>query len=162
MDKIKVGVIGCGSIGVYHIAGYQKTGKAEVKAICDIKKDVLDAAKSKYGIKKAFTDYRDLLDMDDLDAVSVCLPNYLHHPVTVDAFDAGKHVLCEKPMAISVDGALKMIEARDRAKKKLLIGLTQRFRNGSKLLKSHIEAGELGEVYFAKCGYLRRTGIPGR
>jgi len=161
MDKIKVGVIGCGSIGVYHIASYHKSGKAEVTAICDINSDVLEKVKSEYRVKKAFTDYRKLLDVGDLDAVSICLPNRLHYPVTVEAFDAGKHVLCEKPMAMNTDEALKMIEARDRAGKKLLIGLTQRFRNGSRVLKSHIDAGELGEIYFAKCGYLRRSGIPG-
>lgn len=161
METLNVGVIGCGSIGVYHIENYQKTGKAEVVAVCDVDENALDRAKAKYGVGKGYKAYEDLLDRKDVDAVSVCLPNYLHAPVTVAAFKAGKHVLCEKPMAMRADESMQMIEARDAVGKRLMLGLTQRFRTDAQLLRKHIQAGELGEIYYAKCGYLRRSGIPG-
>ena len=161
MDKLGVGVIGCGSIGVYHIDRFQKLANVEVVAVCDTDEAVLDRAKAEYGVSKGYRDYRGLLDRKDVDAVSVCLPNYLHCPVSVEAFDAGKHVLCEKPAATCADEAIRMVEAGEKAGKKLMIALCQRFRGDAQLLKAHIESGALGEIYYAKCGYLRRSGIPG-
>jgi predicted dehydrogenase len=161
MEKVQVGVIGCGSIGAYHITSYQKTNKAEVVALCDVEETTLKAAQAKYNISKGYLDYKDLLSDSNVEAVSVCLPNRLHSMVTVDALKAGKHVLCEKPPAINASETQRMFDTRDKTGKKLLIGLTMRFRNDSCALKSHIDAGELGEVYYAKCGYLRRSGIPG-
>ncbi len=160
MERVRVGVIGCGSIGTWHIDRLQKAG-AEVVAICDIRQDRLEQVKAEFEVPKAYTDYEDLLARKDLEAVVVALPNYLHKPVTVAAFQAGKHVLCEKPTAMNTAEVEEMLSARDRAGKKLLIGLTQRFRDSSRVLKEHIAAGELGDVYYAKCGYLRRSGIPG-
>ncbi|HID11632.1 MAG TPA: Gfo/Idh/MocA family oxidoreductase, partial [Candidatus Latescibacteria bacterium] len=160
MEKVQVGVIGCGSIGTWHIERFQKAG-AEVVAICDIRRDRLEQVKADYKVPKSYIDYEDLLARKEVDAVVVALPTYLHKPVTVAAFEVGKHVLCEKPAAMNTAEVEEMLSARDQAGKKLLIGLTQRFRNSSHVLKEHIEAGELGEVYYAKCGYLRRSGIPG-
>ncbi|MFH1007335.1 MAG: Gfo/Idh/MocA family oxidoreductase [Candidatus Latescibacterota bacterium] len=161
MDPIGIGVIGCGGIGRIHLDAYRKLENARVVAVCDVDTGALGRAKAEHGVKRAFEDYRALLDRKDVDAVSVCLPNYLHCPVTVDAFAAWKHVLCEKPAATSTDEAIRMIEAGEQAGKQLLIGLCQRFHGGSQVLKAHIESGELGEIYYAKCGYLRRSGIPG-
>lgn len=161
MAKVRVGVIGCGSIGVYHISSYQKVPNAEVVAICDADEATLGMAKQKYGVNQTYKDYRELLAKKDIDAVSVCLPNRLHSIVSVAAFEAGKNVLCEKPMAINAKEAQRMIDASKKANKKLQIGLTFRFQNRSRVLKEHVDAGELGEVYYAKCGCLRRSGIPG-
>ncbi|MBO3803606.1 MAG: Gfo/Idh/MocA family oxidoreductase [Candidatus Brockarchaeota archaeon] len=161
MGKVKVGVIGCGSIGVYHIASYKKVPNVEVAAICDIDEPTLRKAKEDFGVENAYKDYRDLLSRKEVDAVSVCLPNRLHSIVSVAAFEAGKHVLCEKPTAINAKEAQRMIDASKKAGKKLLIGLTFRFQNRSRVLKEHVEAGELGSVYYSKCGCLRRSGIPG-
>jgi len=161
LAKVRVGVIGCGSIGVYHIASYQKVPTAELAAICDIDEKALSDAKEKFGVSQTYRDYRKLLAKKDIDAVSVCLPNRLHSIVSVAAFEAGKHVLCEKPMAINAKEAQRMVDASKKANKKLQIGLTFRFQNRSRVIKEHIEAGELGEVYYAKCGCLRRSGIPG-
>jgi len=161
MEKVKVGVIGCGSIGIYHISSYKKVPNVEVVALCDINEVTLNQAKTRFGVDHVYKDYHDLLSRKDLDAVSVCLPNRLHSIVSIAAFEAGKHVLCEKPTAINANEAQKMIDASKKADKKLLIGLTFRFQNRSRVLKKHIEAGELGDVYYAKCGCLRRSGIPG-
>ena len=103
MERVRVGVIGCGSIGTWHIDRLQKAG-AEVVAICDIRQDRLEQVKAEFEVPKAYTDYEDLLARKDLEAVVVALPNYLHKPVTVAAFQAGKHVLCEKPTAMNTAG----------------------------------------------------------
>ena len=161
MDKVGIGVIGCGAIGRIHMERFQKVPNAQVVAVADVDQAALDRAKAEYGVSKAYQDYGDLLARKDVDAVSVCLPNFLHCPVTVDAFEAGKHVLCEKPTATHTDEAIRMIEAGEKAGRKLMIGLCQRFNGSSQVLKAHIESGELGEIYYAKCGYLRRSGIPG-
>jgi len=161
VEKVRVGIIGFGSIGKFHIERFKKLPNAEVIAVCDIDKKELEYARTKYGIELLFEDYHDLLAKENIDAVLICLPNRLHAPVTIEALKAGKHVLCEKPPALTAKEVKEMFEASKKYGKKLLIGLTMRFRNRSQVLKSYIDGGALGEVYYAKCGYLRRSGIPG-
>jgi predicted dehydrogenase len=91
----------------------------------------------------------------------VCIPNRYHAPVTIAAFEAGKHVFCEKPMALNFAEAQMMLHAAEKNERKLLIGLNSRFEGNSQILKRHVENNELGEIYYAKCGFLRRSGIPG-
>jgi predicted dehydrogenase len=98
-------------------------------AICDIDAKALSDAKAKFGVSQAYKGYRELLAKKDIDAVSVCLPNRLHSIVSVAAFEAGKHVLCEKPMAINAKEAQRMVDAAKKANRKLQIGLTFRFQN---------------------------------
>ena len=101
MAKLKVGVIGCGSIAQHrHIPEYLWNNQVELVALCDINEERATEIAEKYQVQ-AFTDYKELLKMEELDAVSVCTPNYLHAPISIDALNAGKHVLCEKPMATS-------------------------------------------------------------
>ncbi len=116
---LKVGIVGVGNIGVNHLKAYMACRKARVVAIADIKGDLVKSVASKYGIERFFTDYRDLLALKDVDAVSVCTPPFAHAPVTCDAAAAGKHVLCEKPMAMNSREARKMVESCKRAGVKL-------------------------------------------
>lgn len=160
MDTLRVGIIGTGSIGMVHLDTYSKLPGYKVAAVCDIRETALDAAKAKSGAV-GYSDYEKLVAQADLDVVAVCLPNYLHAPATIAALNAGKHVFVEKPMAYDVKAAKDMIAARDKAGKMVQIGVCQRFRGDAQVLKAHIERGELGRIYFAKCGYLRRSGIPG-
>lgn len=103
--SLKIAVIGCGSIAKHrHLPEYAVNKHVEITAVCDIVGERAEEAAVKYEAK-AYTDYKELLKQDDIDAVSVCLPNYLHAPVSVDALNAGKHVLCEKPMATSAEEA---------------------------------------------------------
>lgn len=160
MDTLRVGIVGTGSIGMIHLETYQRIPGYKVTAVCDIRKAALDRAKEKSGTA-AFKDYRKLVEQKDVDLVAVCTPNNLHAPIAVAALEAGKHVFLEKPMAYDLKAAKQVIAAKKKAKKKVQIGVCQRFRGDAQVLKQHIEAGELGKIYFAKCGYLRRSGIPG-
>ena len=161
MEKVKVAVIGCGSIGPFHAASYSALENAELIAACDINEAAMKSLGDQYGLDKLYANYEDLLADEDIDAVSVCVPNRLHSIMTIAALQAGKHVLCEKPTATSTLEVEEMFEAQAKASKKLMVGLTRRFGADANLLKAHVEAGELGQIYYAKCGYLRRSGIPG-
>ncbi len=161
MEKIKVGVIGFGSIGKYHLRAYKKIPNVEVVAVCDIDKKELKVAKNEYGIENLYTDYHDLLAREDIDAVSVCLPNRLHSIVTIEALKQGKHVLTEKPPAITTKEVKEMFETSKKYGKKLMVELTSRFKEKTRTAKKLIEKGALGGVYYARCGCLRRSGIPG-
>ena len=163
MQELGFGVIGCGSIGKHHLKQLKQIERAKVAAACDIDASTLAEFGQLAGLPREslHNDYAELLERDDVDAVVVCLPNRLHSPVTVEALEAGKHVLCEKPMAVNLREAERMVEAAERTGRKLQVGLQNRFRGDSQALKSHVERGELGEIYFAKCGWLRRSGIPG-
>ncbi|MDD4889045.1 MAG: Gfo/Idh/MocA family oxidoreductase [Phycisphaerae bacterium] len=109
---------------------------------------------------RRFIDYHDLLAIKELDAISVCTPNLLHSQITVDAFRAGKHVLCEKPMAMTGAEAQKMNDAAAKARKKLQIGLMNRFRSDANYIKKLVAEGTLGNIYYARCHAIRRRGVP--
>ncbi|WP_339179497.1 Gfo/Idh/MocA family oxidoreductase [Oceanobacillus sp. FSL W7-1293] len=145
--SLKIAVIGCGSIAKHrHLPEYAANKHVEITAVCDIVGERAEEAAAKYEAK-AYTDYQEMLKQDDIDAVSVCLPNYLHAPVSVDALNAGKHVLCEKPMATSAEEADQMIEAAKRSGKKLMIGHNQRFVNSHQKARELIASGVVGKVY---------------
>lgn len=161
-QKLKYGIIGTGGIAMgKHLPGYSSLkDDVEIVAACDINEERLKKAGFKYNIPNLFTDYNDLLAMKEIDMVSVCLPNYLHAPVTIDALKAGKHVHCEKPMAIDGKAAQEMLYAKNETGRKLMIGLNNRFTPVSQYVKKFIEDGNLGDIYYAKCGWLRRRGLP--
>ena len=158
--KVRAAVIGVG-IGKYHIEGYQMHPNAEVVAVVDLREDALHETASTYGIPNAFTNYREMLKMEEVDCVSVCVPNKFHAPITIDCLKAGKHVLCEKPLARNAREGQKMVDAAEKAGKLLMVQFNNRFRPESQLLKQYIDDGELGNIYFARCGWIRRNGIPG-
>ncbi|AXI10067.1 gfo/Idh/MocA family oxidoreductase [Oceanobacillus zhaokaii] len=147
MTKLRVAVIGCGSIAKYrHLPEYALNPNVEIVAVCDLVKERAEEAAAKYQAK-AYTNYETLLQTEKLDAVSVCLPNYLHAPVSIAALNAGNHVLCEKPMATSREEAAQMIEAANKNNKKLMIGHNQRFVSSHQKAKQLIEKGEAGKIY---------------
>ncbi|RLQ93822.1 Gfo/Idh/MocA family protein [Falsibacillus albus] len=157
MEKLKVAVIGCGSIAKYrHLPEYSLNSGAEIVAVCDIVEERAKEMALQYGAK-AFTDFEDILELEEVDAISVCLPNYLHAPVTVAALNAGKHVLCEKPMATSHEEAESMIQAAKSHDKKLMIGHNQRFVASHQKAKAIIESGKLGKIFSFKTTF----GHPG-
>ncbi|MDW4525989.1 Gfo/Idh/MocA family oxidoreductase [Rossellomorea marisflavi] len=147
MKPLKIGVIGCGSIAKHrHIPEYMANEHAEIVAVCDIVKDRAEEMADQIGAK-AYTDYKDLLKDESIEAVSVCTPNALHAPISVDALKAGKHVLCEKPMATSTEEAEAMIVAANEAGRKLMIGHNQRFVPSHQKAKELISKGEAGKIY---------------
>ena len=161
--KLKVGIIGCGGIANgKHMPSLAKIAEIEMVAFCDIEIEKAEAAAKKYGTEQAkvYTDYKELLKDNDIDVVHVCTPNRSHSSITVDVLEAGKHAMCEKPMAKTSDEARKMLEAANRTGKKLTIGYQNRFRGDSKYLKTTCENGDLGDIYFAKAHAIRRRAVP--
>lgn len=150
---IKVGVIGCGSIATHrHIPEYLNHEDVEVVAFCDIEKKRSDECASLFG-GASYQHYEDLLKDETIDAVSICTPNYLHAKMSVDALNAGKHVLCEKPMATSLEEAQAMIDASNQNNKLLMIGQNQRFTEAHMEAKVSIEKGLLGKIYSFKTSF---------
>jgi UDP-N-acetylglucosamine 3-dehydrogenase len=157
MATLKVGVIGCGAIAQRrHIIEYAANPNVEIVAVCDLVEERAQAMATKYGAEK-YTDYKELLKDKEIDAISVCLPNYLHAPVSIDALNGGKHVLCEKPMATSFEEAENMIQSAKENRKLLMIGHNQRFVASHQKAKQLLDSGELGKVYSFKTTF----GHPG-
>ena len=161
MEKIKVAVIGTGSISNEHIGAYLKNPDVELYAFCDINPVQLQKMAEKYGIKRTFTDVHEMLKLKEIDAVSVCTWNSAHAPCAIAALNAGKHVLCEKPMATSAEEARAMKEAAEKNGKLLMIGFVRRYGNDCRVLKDFIASDYFGDFYYAKATYLRRNGNPG-
>jgi predicted dehydrogenase len=159
MDKVRVGVIGLG-IGRHHIRGYQAHPNAEVVAIADLDETRLDEIGAQYKIAKRYPSGEQMLKEEELDVVSIATPNKYHKPLTVAALGAGCHVLCEKPMALNAGEGREMLAAAEKAGKRLMINFSYRFTEQSQALKAQVDAGVLGEVYFARTLWHRRRGLP--
>ncbi|NLJ86436.1 MAG: Gfo/Idh/MocA family oxidoreductase [Firmicutes bacterium] len=162
METIRVGVIGAGGIAQQsHIPAYLSTPGVELVAVADINEKKLNYVADKFGIPRKFTNYHDLLEQGDIDAVSVCTPNYLHKEMSVNALKAGKNVLCEKPVAVRGADAREILEAAEASGKVFMGAMAQRFKSASQVLKRYIEDGKFGDIYYVKGGFIRRRGIPG-
>ncbi|MED4225234.1 Gfo/Idh/MocA family oxidoreductase [Neobacillus cucumis] len=147
MKKLRIGVIGCGSIAQHrHLPEYQVNPNVELVAVCDINQERAMEVAEKYGVI-SYTDYNELLKSGEVEAVSVCTPNYLHAPISIAALEAGLHVLCEKPMATSKEEAEAMIAAAEKNGKKLMIGHNQRFVPSHQKARQLIQSGEIGKIY---------------
>ncbi len=158
--RIRVGVIGLGWAGREHSKGYKACPDADLVAVCDMNTDLANQTANDLGVPEVYSDPKEMFKKAGLDAVSVCLPNYLHAPMTLAALAAGKHVLCEKPPALNDREARKMADAAKKAKRILMYALVRRFQAPTKLVKDYIEKGEFGEIYYARAVYHRRRGIP--
>jgi len=159
--SIKVGIIGAGQISDNHIEGYRKAG-AEVVALCDPAPQTLAMRAAKFNIAHTYASAEAMLQAHpELTAVSVCSPNSFHQEHTILALEAGKHVLCEKPMALTVAQAEAMVAAARRANKILMCGHNQRFTPAVQKINALREEGTFGKIYHAKCTWIRRRGIPG-
>jgi len=161
-EKLRVGIVGAGTIVERgHLPGYQCHPLTEVAAICDPNEERARKVAQEYGIPQVYADYCQMLELEKLDLVSVCAPNALHAPATIAALETGAHVMCEKPMALSVEEAKAMISAAERTGRRLTVGFHNRFRPECQILKSLADQGTLGEIYYARVSMLRRSGIPG-
>jgi len=158
--KVRVGVIGAGFIGPSHFRSYQAVKECELVAVCDIDRGRAKEAGAKFGIPHVFTDCREMLKSDLVEAVSVCTPNECHAPQSIVALKAGKHVLCEKPLAINAGQARKMVEVAKQAKRILMTAQNMRYSGAAQALKKMVDAGRFGTLYFGKAMLLRRSGIP--
>lgn len=164
MRKIKIGIIGTGGISECHIDAYKKNPEVELYAFCDINRERVEAKAAKHGIpqERVFTDKDEMLRaLPGIDAVSVCTWNSAHAECSIAALKAGKHVLCEKPMAMNAREGAAMKAAADEAGKLLMIGFVRRHGNDARVVKDFIDKGFFGEIYYTKAAYLRRNGNPG-
>ena len=158
--KLRLGVVGLG-MGAWHVQGYQEDGRAEVVALCDLDRRRLEDTACKCGVSELFTDAEEMFRKVNLDAVSIATPNKFHAPLTIAALRCGLHVLCEKPMAMTVREAERMVAAAQQAKRNLMINFSYRFSDMSFALKQQVEAGVVGDIYFGRTVWHRRRGIPG-
>ncbi|KQX55692.1 Gfo/Idh/MocA family protein [Paenibacillus sp. Root444D2] len=163
MNKVKVAIIGCGGIATgKHLPSLAKIEQVEIIGFFDIVLERAQQAAEKFGAPgaKVFENYYELLADASIDVVHVCTPNDSHAEISIAAMEAGKHVMCEKPMAKTAADARRMVEAAKRTGKKLTIGYNNRFRADSQYLKKVVEDGDLGDIYFAKAHAIRRRGVP--
>lgn len=160
--KLKIGIIGTGGIAQScHIPGYlSMPDDCEIVWSCDVDEKVAKEAAKQFDIPKVTTDYKEVLKDKSVDAVSIATPNAYHMQPTIDALKAGKHVLCEKPLAMDADQARKMCRAAQDNKKILQVALQQRFTGVAQFMKKYIDAGHMGDIYYARAQALRRRGVP--
>lgn len=163
MSRLRIGIIGCGGIANgKHLPSLKALNRADIVAFCDLIPERAEKAAKEYGTPdaKVYTDYHELLKDESIDVCYVLTPNRSHADISIDALHAGKHVMCEKPMAKTAADARRMVEAAKETGKKLTIGYQHRQKPASKYVKSCIERGDLGEIYYAKALAIRRRGTP--
>ena len=159
---LKVGVIGVGGIARTHMPGWQASEIAEVVAGSDVSAEMLQSWGDTYEVQKLATDPADLFTDPDIDIIDICTPNNYHAPLSIAALKAGKHVICEKPLAATPAEIENMIAARDESGKLLMTAQHFRFRGASKAMKAEIDSGTLGHIYHARSWMLRRAAAPTR
>lgn len=157
---LRVGVIGAGWPGERHGEGFIASGEATVVAVSDLDEARRAAYAERYSVPSTYADYQDLLANPAIEAVSIALPNFLHHPVTVAALQAGKHVLCEKPPAVTLAEAVEMQSLAERQGLTLAYALQRRFNPVVEELRARLAENTLGEVYHARSVWTRRWGVP--
>jgi predicted dehydrogenase len=158
--SFNVAVFGAGAIGLDHISSFQQHPDAKVLAVVDTSPARASEAAKLYQISTFTTDYREILARDDIDVVSIALPNCLHAPVALEALKAGKHVMIDKPMATNASDAAKLVNEAKKRRRLLMVGQNNRFSPDVQTLKQLVLKGVLGEVYHAKTAWTRRGGIP--
>lgn len=163
MEKTRVAIIGTGGISNMHMGGYKAlSDTVEVVACCDIDREKAEKYAAGYGIPAVYESYDEMFEKEKIDAVSVCTWNSAHKGAAIAALRAGANVICEKPMAMNRFEAEEMKNEADKAGRLLMIGFVRRFGRDAQVLKSFIDGGRMGDIYYAKATYLRRNGCPGR
>ncbi len=157
---VRLGMVGVGFIGRTHLDALKHVSGVEVTSVCDIDAGRAKAAAKAFDIPHVFTDLSDLLAEDTVDAVFVATPNNTHLPLSVAALKAGKHVICEKPLAMNAREARKMVETAKQAGKILMTGQSSRYSASAQYMKKQAEAGRFGPIYYGKAVWFRRAGIP--
>lgn len=159
---IRLGVIGAGNIAAVHIEQFQRLPEqCAVVAITDVNVELARSRAEQFRIPHVYGSIEELIASPEIDAVIICVPNRYHAPYTVQALQAGKHVLLEKPMGVNLEAAREILRASKASSGVLMIAHQMRFEAVPMQIRERIERGELGKIYTAKAGWLRRKGIPG-
>jgi len=157
MDQVRVAIIGLGGVAqIVHLPNLSKIKNVEIKSVAEVKKSRLNAVADKFNIKERYTDYRELLEKSDIEAVIVATPTSLHKEVVIACLNAKKDVLVEKPIARTFEEANAMAQAAKKNKRKLMVGMNLRFRPDTMLLKTFINSGEIGDPFYARATWVRR------
>ena len=157
MEKTRVAVIGLGSVAqMVHLPNLMKIKNADISAVAEINKNTLNLVADKFNVKKRFLNYNDLLNDDQIDAIIISTPTHLHKQMAIDCLNSGKDVLVEKPIARNVKEGEEIIECAKKNNRILMVGMNLRYRPDSMLIRSLIDAGEIGEPYYIKCGWIRK------
>ena len=156
MNRLNVGIIGAGTISKSHLGSYVKNPNVSICSICDTNYDTAKMRAEAYGIPNYYTDYKEILNDKSIDAVSIVTPTFTHENIVIEALEAGKNVLCEKPPALNYEEALECEKAAKRTGKLLMYGFVLRFSNEVRFLKSYIDDGRMGDIYYADVSRLTR------
>lgn len=162
-EELRAGIIGCGDIAFQkHMKGLEKTGKVEITGFCDSDENRAELARKQFGSEdsKIYKDYRRLLDDPAMDIIHICTAHKTHGEITIAALQAGKHVICEKPISSDIESARQVMEVYGKSGKKLTYGLQHRFKNECIKLKQLCRNGDLGDIYMAKAHAIRRRRAP--
>jgi len=163
VGAIKVGLVGVGAIAqVAHLPAYNKIHGMDVVALSDVNVEKTNAIAERYGIKKVYRDYEDLIADPEINVIDVCTPNHIHYDVVMRAIEGGKDVICEKPLSLNSKETKSIVHAVRAQKRKLLVAFNNRFRLDSSIIKNRIERGELGKIKYLKTGWLKRMFSPNR
>ncbi len=155
--SLRIGLVGVGAAAqINHIPALKRTEDVEIVALCDRDPEKTARVAQKFGIPRCYGRIEELLSDDEVDAVDLCTPNFLHAPMATAALEAGKHVLCERPLARSADEASAMVRAARKADRVLMCAVQHRFRPDAQLLRTFVAKGDLGEIFYAKAGWLRQ------
>lgn len=159
---LRIGVVGAGAIATLgHIPGFQRLPNVEVAAVCDTNAERARSVAARFNIPASYDDYRQLLADDSIAAVSIGVPNALHAPVAIAALEAGKHVMCEKPLATTVEDGRAMVAAAQKAGRLLSVNMHNRVRADALILRDAISNGKLGKIGYTSARWFRSSGIPG-
>lgn len=159
--KLRAGVIGLGWAGQQHVAAYAADPTVDLVALSAMEEHLLEQFGQEHDVPGRYQDWKQMLAEVELDVVSIATPTFLHEPMAVHALEAGVHVLTEKPMAQTGEAAARMVEAAARAGRVLEVSFNHRQRGDVAALKAVVDSGVLGNLYYAKAGWIRRQGIPG-
>ena len=154
---MRVGLLGAGAVAqTAHLPAYRRFRKAELVAICDNEPGKLRALRERTGVAHATPSLDEFLALPDIDAVDICLPSHEHRDAVIRCLEAGKHVLCEKPLGLTAAEVDDILAVHERSGRHLLVGMNNRYRDDSILLRRFIQDGALGEVFHARAGWLKR------
>jgi predicted dehydrogenase len=157
MEKVKIGVIGLGGVAqLVHLPNLTKISNADLTAVVEINKNRLLTIADKFNVKERFSNYNDMIEKSDAEAVIIATPTSTHSEIAIDCLNSGKHVLVEKPLARTYQEAKKIVDAAKKNKKKLMVGMNLRYRPDTMLLRSFINSNEIGEPFYVKCGWIRK------
>ncbi|MHC4983105.1 MAG: Gfo/Idh/MocA family protein [Planctomycetota bacterium] len=158
--KLRLGVIGVAGIAGMQLQSLRHRKDVEYVAVCDINEEAMASKKQEYGFQQTYTNWKEMFAKAELDAVSICTPNYLHYEPTIDALEAGCHVMVEKPLAMNVQEGQAMVDTAKKVGRQLVIGFQWRFNPKTQMIKRAVEARSLGRIIYARVWALRRRGIP--